>query len=378
MKKYFNLTGFYPFERKQFEDFLNDMAKKGYHLKSFNSFFSEYEENNDEIYYHVAIKEKKNMIFNEPCDESYMTFFEDNGYHFIDKQGIFYVFATDKPCEMYTDEQIDEEVIKKQSINGFKNYIISLVIFLLLGGFFGFLTLSFDDLLSTENILDFYFLRINIIFIGCCRLFFIYYFMKKEVHYSYHLSLIRDYCLTFVVMLLILGDKLFTRNFIYLPLFLLVLNFILAIVICIYGYKKSNPVLLQKYALFLFIMFVGLGICGQMKKINNKSSYIKPAFSLIQDYQISNDSHSIVIDYYEYQKENKTIKYVNILDHQKSLDILNLYLQDHYTKYQKHQIDGYLIYQTPISTIIYKNNQFIEMKKIENQQFKQFLIYLNW
>lgn len=28
MKKYFNLTGFYPFERKQFEDFLNDMAKK--------------------------------------------------------------------------------------------------------------------------------------------------------------------------------------------------------------------------------------------------------------------------------------------------------------------------------------------------------------
>ena len=38
MKKYFNLTGFYPFERKQFEDFLNDMAKKGYHLKSFNSF----------------------------------------------------------------------------------------------------------------------------------------------------------------------------------------------------------------------------------------------------------------------------------------------------------------------------------------------------
>ena len=91
MKKYFNLTGFYPFERKQFEDFLNDMAKKGYHLKSFNSFFSEYEENNDEIYYHVAIKEKKNVIFTEPCDESYMTFFEDNGYHFIDKQGIFYV-----------------------------------------------------------------------------------------------------------------------------------------------------------------------------------------------------------------------------------------------------------------------------------------------
>ena len=74
MKKYFNLTGFYPFERKQFEDFLNDMAKKGYHLKSFNSFFSEYEENNDEIYYHVAIKEKKNVIFTEPCDESYMTF----------------------------------------------------------------------------------------------------------------------------------------------------------------------------------------------------------------------------------------------------------------------------------------------------------------
>ena len=44
----------------------------------------------------------------------------------------------------------------------------------------------------------------------------------------------------------------------------------------------------------------------------------------------------------------------------------------------RHQIDGYLIYQTPISTIIYKNYQFIEMKKIENQQFKQFLIYLNW
>lgn len=222
------------------------------------------------------------MIFNEPCDESYISFFEDNGYHFIDKQGIFYVFATDKPCEMYTDEQIDEEVIKKQSINGFKNYIISLVIFLLLGGFFGFLTLSFDDLLSTENILDFYFLRINIIFIGCCRLFFIYYFMKKEVHYSYHLSLIRDYCLTFVVMLLIVGNEFFTRNFIYLPLFLLILSLILAIVICIYGYKKSNPVLLQKYVLFLFIMFVGLGICGQMKKINNKSPYIKPAFSLFK------------------------------------------------------------------------------------------------
>lgn len=252
MKKYFNLTGFYPFERKQFEDFLNDMAKKGYHLKSFNSFFSEYEENNDEIYYHVAIKEKKNMIFNEPCDESYMTFFEDNGYHFIDKQGIFYVFATDKPCEMYTDEQIDEEVIKKQSINGFKNYIISLVIFLLLGGFFGFLTLSFDDLLSTENILDFYFLRINIIFIGCCRLFFIYYFMKKEVHYSYHLSLIRDYCLTFVVMLLIVGNEFFTRNFIYLPLFLLILSLILAIVICIYGYKKKQSYLITKICSFSF------------------------------------------------------------------------------------------------------------------------------
>lgn len=59
MKKYFNLTGFYPFERKQFEDFLNDMAKKGYHLKSFNSFFSEYEENNDEIIIMLQLRKRK-------------------------------------------------------------------------------------------------------------------------------------------------------------------------------------------------------------------------------------------------------------------------------------------------------------------------------
>ena len=122
MKKYFNLTGFYPFERKQFEDFLNDMAKKGYHLKKFNSFFSEYEEKTDDIYYHVAIHGSNKYFFEDELkDKEYIAFFKDNGYEFIDKQGIFYVFASHDKHSIYTDEQIDEDVI---FINKVKNRFV--------------------------------------------------------------------------------------------------------------------------------------------------------------------------------------------------------------------------------------------------------------
>lgn len=38
MKRVLNLNGIFPFERTQFEDYLNGMARKGYHLKKFNSY----------------------------------------------------------------------------------------------------------------------------------------------------------------------------------------------------------------------------------------------------------------------------------------------------------------------------------------------------
>ena len=377
MKKYFNLTGFYPFERKQFEDFLNDMAKKGYHLKKINSFFSEYEEKTDDIYYHVAIHGSNKYFFEDELkDKEYIAFFKDNGYEFIDKQGIFYVFASHDKHSIYTDEQIDEDVIYKQSQKSFRGFLIAVITFILLGFLTPDYVIHFDNLLSTHDIVfvfSFWVWLMIIMGIGCQ---YIYYFFKKECHYSYYVCLLRNFMISFAWLQLIVGSVFFTRHFVMIPIFILLGCICVSFIAILFSYSQKNPILFQKNVLLVYIICLCLGSVVFIKDFSIKYTSFNSTY--FQDYIISYDSHSIVLDYYEYAKDDNQIKYVSSVYPDKSLDILNLYLQDHYTKYQKNQVNGYYVYQTPISTIIYKNHQFIEINKIDNQKLKQVLDNLNW
>ena len=131
MKKKFKLADFnfiFYFERKLLEDYLNDMAKDGYHYIAGN-YRHKFEYNPDKhVYYHVdAIKTKKRYPGQVKPDESYIQLFEEQGYRFIGKWNDFHIFESEHKESIFSDEY-EEDVVKDIFKREFKVYVPTFIL----------------------------------------------------------------------------------------------------------------------------------------------------------------------------------------------------------------------------------------------------------
>lgn len=144
------VNNFFYFERKLLEEYLNDQAKEGYHLK-FKNYNCKFEYNPDKhVYYHVdAIKTKKRYMGQINPDEQYLDIFENQGYHYIGRFKYFNVFESFKPNSIFEDDS-EEDVVKDMFKKEFKNNMSMFIIDIVFGTLL--IYIIFDGLTGGYNI----------------------------------------------------------------------------------------------------------------------------------------------------------------------------------------------------------------------------------
>lgn len=375
MKKFFNLCRFFPFEREQFETYLNAMAKRGYHLKKFNSFLSEYEQRDDHLYYHVAVHETE--FYNAYPDQEYIDLFEENGYHYIDKSGLFYVFTSAQQTSIYTDDDIDYELIKKQSQKLFFSQLIAIPIIFIIMFLFGFFPLSFSDFTTANGMFWPIFACLYLIVKVLTLLYYIRYFMNQKIKYSYHTCLLRSFIYQFSLLLMIIGLAIIHFQSIWVGIIYIFSCIISIIIISILSRRKSNPLIMQKFSLVIWsigIIFAGVSIYQSLVNQN-----MSPPQLPFEKYELSYQEHSPFMDYYDYTVgEYDFLYYAYSLKENMSDYLLDKFIQEDDDEYVESKKDGYRIYQSSDLIIIYKNNRMLKTRVSLIQEIDTFLEELNW
>ena len=378
MKRVLNLNGFFPFERTQFEDYLNGMARKGYHLKKFNGYLSTYEKDESEIYYHVAIHDKNSIFIQPEVDEKYVQLFEESGYQYIDRYSIFYIFASQNARAIYTDENVDKELIYRYSKQSLLKQFLIIPILLCFMYLFDCFSPSFYDFVTISSFIGSFFFVIYWVVLGLNTGYYISYFILNKANYHYHICLLRSYILQFLFFLVVFGTLLFSDETMYLVCLYILFCPCLALVIYFIKRKKENPFLLQGLSLFTY----GIGFAFILFSLGSAwmTTYTPPQLpNVAMKFTLNDEEHSLFLDYYAYE-----IGEYDFLDYAKSLKsgmsdyLLQKFLEETDDIYVKSQQQGYDIYQSDDLVVIYKNNQMIKTKLTVIKNMSLFLDELNW
>ena len=184
---------FHYFERQQLEDYLNEMAKKGQYLTKIHSQYLVFKtEPIHEIYYYVDVYSKKDGFINIPQEEEYFEYFQENGYQLLDYCEPFYIFTSTQDRPIYTDKEVEKEVICQTSHRHFiSDFFMSACWLFLFWVYFSLDVFSVSSDYWIMNILLWLFLFLN----GFIANIYPYmkYKLTKKVNYTYIHILKRSY-----------------------------------------------------------------------------------------------------------------------------------------------------------------------------------------
>lgn len=374
--KVFNLCDFFPFERKQFEDYLNAMGQKGYHLKRFNAYLSEYRKEEDELYYHVAIHESD--LLSGGIDRDYIELFEENGYHYIDHYRLFYVFSSLKKDPIYTDEDIDQEIVKQQSLKSLYKQLISILVLFLSMFLFRIIPLSFLDFTVSSGLSWSIFMSVFLIALLVHSLYYIRYFILKKVTYTYQTCLLRSSITQFLYFLVVFGSLILNRNVFFIGMIYIICFFIFVLIISFIARKLANPLYLQRFTLIGCIIGVVVLISSMVGSLMTPLGPY-PQLPLVHLKDLSDESHSFFVDYYSYDiGEYDFLDYAYSLHENMSEFLLDKFVEETQYDFKYSQRAGYDLYQSEDIIIIYKNNHMLKTKSYLVKDIPVFLEQLNW
>lgn len=369
--KIFNLNGFYPFERHQFENYLNDMAKKGYHFKKFNSFFGEYEKTEKVGYYHIGVHSQRDFLDSSE-DKKYIELFESDGYQYIDKTSLFYVFFSQKSDSIYTDRDIEEEMILEKTKREMWLRILVVVTVIIFMFLYGILPPSFDLLTSSYEMIWFVFMLVFLLVVILSSVFSIYYLVRKKADYDYQCSFFRSYVTLFFCMIVSFGTLFLTRGNLLYGSLTIVICPLIAFVVMLLSLHTKQPMNMQKYAIVTIVLLGGLSIAGLYDRWNQ--TYIAPEISIVSTNDLKTEKHSLILDYYSYDSGgDDDIEYVHSLYENLNTYILDKYLNQHIFTTPKTNTNGYDIYQNDYVTVIYKDGDILTINKDMNNQLDNLL-----
>lgn len=374
--KVFNLCDFFPFERKQFEDYLNDMGRKGYHLKRFNAYLSEYSKGEAQLYYHVAIHETS--LLDKKSDRDYIELFEENGYHYIDNYRLFYVFSSFKKDPIYTDEEIDQEIVKQQSLKSLYKQLISIIIILSSMWLFRIIPLSFLDFSVSSGLSWPIFMSVFLMVSFLSSLYYIRYFILRRVTYTYQTCLLRGSIMQFLYFLIIFGSLILNRNIFFIGLIYIICFFIFASITSFIARKHANPLYLQKFILIDCIIGILILISSMVGSLTiPKGPY--PQLPLVHLNDLNDESHSFFVDYYSYDiGEYDFMDYAYSIHENMSEYLLTKFIEETQYDFKHSQSEGYDIYHSEDIIIIYKDNHMLKTKSHLIKDVQIFLGQLNW
>lgn len=188
MKKIANYNGFFYFERRLLEDYLNDMVSQGYTLK-LGSLRHKFEYTPDKkVYYHVdSNKVKKRYFGQKKPNDDYIELFESQGYHYIGSVNSFNIFESKNRESIFVDQE-ESEIVEGIFSKEFRYIYAEIILALWLLFIVFFMNNDASYMVYSKSLLG---LEIYLLlhFIG--RIAFIdypliRYKIKKEIDYTYH------------------------------------------------------------------------------------------------------------------------------------------------------------------------------------------------
>lgn len=366
MKRLYTSLCFFSYERKQFEQYLNELVEKGYHLK-FKKSKIYIEENQQPIHYRVALTSNE---LKEDERLKMIDFFEECGYQYVGQHTVFSIFQSSDNLPIYTDSFIEnEEVLATVKKEMSEDY---LPLFLIVAFFVMFpRILNFDKFLSNDYFLSTIFMFLFLIVYFASYLYFYKTYCNETKLYSYKVCLFRGFILRYLALLMIVDvGFLFGTQSILLLSGVTLLFLIIGYFLYVRSYQKQS--LFHFDSLFKLIFVIGLiGIIWP----ENRQMILPKVPTSLKDYQEIHIEKTIFLDYTVLKKDNDIFETVHTKYKSTSKYVFDKLIDDD-AILSTQMIDGYQVHKSQDYVYIMKNQDMIKTNTVYN--IDEFVEKLNW
>lgn len=235
MMKNTRRNAFSYFERKQFEDYLNNKSSLGYHIKITDHRAGFVYEPDKHCYYHVDVSNIRRFPNQVVPNNDYIELFESQGYHFLGNIEYFHVFMSDKKESIFGNNE-EKQNIKDILLTDIK-YAILWIITEILWVYLRLYNIKNFDM--NELILWGLFILTQVLFVFIRYVYpVIKYKLTDDLSYSFISILKREYfrnCLMLVSFLFVV--PIFLKKLLYFSLAIILL--LVISIFCVYRYVDN-------------------------------------------------------------------------------------------------------------------------------------------
>lgn len=303
----FKLIRIYQEDRSQLEKFLNEQSEKGQHAEKINIFGIKFvEDKSKQYYYNVLYPNNAPFLSSEKNDNKHQSLFlNDFGLTSISSNPELLVYRSETKIDLFTDANIDDEILKKSRRKTFLNSLIFLFLpILLLGQSY---IIGTYQLLISEQHMIFFSLNIMLLLLSIQRVLKSYQVFKgkesTKLGYRWKLNAIDP---SYLLVLLLIGYAsliIIPSTGILIPILILFIT-ITTIVINSIPIRKIFKILLLLFVMYLSVIFMlqwTLHSANSSASSNTYDPYISQSF-------LAKESHYIHSDTYIVELENTPLK----------------------------------------------------------------------
>lgn len=366
VNEFFMQLDFFPFERQQFEDYLNELYQDGYHLVNEIGTIK-LVKTRDRYFYKVVLFYKEATTQQHQFIQSY----KDIGYNYIGQIGYFGIFESKQAYPLYTNEIIEDEmilsVVKKEQ--KWTDVLLILVFMIyILAGFF----LSSTTFITNKVIFSWIFVVIGVISLFAMNLYFYMRYIQKNIDYSYQICLLRGYFITFILILMFSRERfLFWTQSFLLGLGIPFLFAVFGVFVYLFYRRCSTMIIYRR----LIIALAVIAFIGGIFEYNQKDINLANVPMTLKNYTEINREQTVFLDYVVLEKQKDIFEYVDIKYEKTGKYVLDKLIdKDHIVSVKN--IKGYQVYESDEYTYIMKDKNIIKTNVIDNVH--EFVSRLDW